>query len=133
VKVFIMGICSAVLFTTLLVSANTMAMSIRERTREISVLKTLGFTRPTLLGLFIGEAVTLSIMGGILGSIVAYVLLAWFAHWPQLTQFLTLIPSSPSIIFVVLAVAGVVGFLSAVVPSYRASKMDIVDGLRHIG
>jgi len=133
VKVFILGICSAVLFTTLLVSANTMAMSIRERTREVSLLKTLGFTRLTLLGLFVGEAVTLSIMGGILGSIVAYVLLAWFAHWPQLTQFLTLIPSSPSIIFVVLAVAGVVGFLSAVVPAYHASKMDIVDGLRHIG
>jgi putative ABC transport system permease protein len=59
VKAFIVGICSAVIFTTLLVSANTMAMSIRERTREVSVLKTLGFTQPVLLGLFVGEAVGL--------------------------------------------------------------------------
>ena len=45
VKAFILIICSAVVFATLLVSANTMAMSIRERTREVAVLKTLGFTR----------------------------------------------------------------------------------------
>ncbi len=45
IKAFIMSICLAVVFTILLVSANTMAMSIRERTREVAVLKTLGFTR----------------------------------------------------------------------------------------
>jgi len=49
VKAFILSICSAVVFATLLVSANTMAMSIRERTREVAVLKTLGFTRQTVL------------------------------------------------------------------------------------
>jgi putative ABC transport system permease protein len=133
VKAFILGICSAVLFTTLLVSANTMAMSIRERTREVSVLKTLGFTRPTVLGLFVGEAVTLSLIGGVLGALTAYALLLWFAKSPQLTQFLVLGPSSVTPIFVAIAVAGVVGFLSAVVPSYNASKVNIVEGLRHIG
>jgi putative ABC transport system permease protein len=133
VKAFILSICSAVLFATLLVSANTMAMSIRERTREVSVLKTLGFTRPTLLGLFVGEAVTLSLAGGILGALAAYGLLAAFAHSPQLTQFLTLAPTSPGPILVAIAVAGAVGFLSAVVPSYHASNMDIVEGLRYIG
>jgi putative ABC transport system permease protein len=133
VKAFILSICSAVLFATLLVSANTMAMSIRERTREVSVLKTLGFTRPTLLGLFVGEAVTLSLAGGILGALAAYGLLAAFAQSPQLTQFLTLAPTSPGPILVAIAVAGAVGFLSAVVPSYHASNMDIVEGLRYIG
>jgi putative ABC transport system permease protein len=133
VKAFILSICSAVLFATLLVSANTMAMSIRERTREVSVLKTLGFTRPTLVGLFVGEAVTLSLVGGILGALAAYGLLAAFAHSPQLTQFLTLAPTSPGPILVAIAVAGAVGFLSAVVPSYHASNMDIVEGLRYIG
>src|ERR1700690_1105899 len=49
VKAFILSICMAVVFTTLLVSANTMAMSIRERTREVAVLKTLGFERRTIL------------------------------------------------------------------------------------
>ncbi len=60
IKAFIMSICLAVVFTILLVSANTMAMSIRERTREVAVLKTLGFTRNSILGLFVGEAVSLS-------------------------------------------------------------------------
>lgn len=133
VKAFILSICSAVLFTTLLVSANTMAMSIRERTREVSVLKTLGFTRPAVLALFVGEAVTLSIAGGIVGSLGAYGLLAWFARSPQLTQFLVLVPSSPVVVLVAVTVAALVGFLSAVVPSYRASRMEIVDGLRYIG
>lgn len=133
VKAFILGICSAVLFTTLLVSANTLAMSIRERTREISVLKTLGFTRPTLLGLFVGEAVALCFAGGILGSLSAYGLLALFARNPQLTQFLSLAPASPGPILIAIAVAGTVGFLSAIIPSYHATRRNIVEGLRHIG
>jgi putative ABC transport system permease protein len=133
VKVFILSICSAVLFTTLLVSGNTMAMSIRERTREVSVLKTLGFTRPTLLGLFVGEAVTLSLAGGLLGSLGAYGLLAVFAKNPQLTQFLSLAPATPGPILIAIAVAGVVGLLSAIVPSYHASSKDIVEGLRYTG
>ena len=68
VKAFILSICSAVVFTTLLVSANTMAMSIRERTREVAVLKTLGFTRRGVLGLFVSEAVALSLAGGLIGA-----------------------------------------------------------------
>ncbi len=69
VKAFLLSICLAVVFAILLVSANTMAMSIRERTREVAVLKTLGFTRRSILGLFVGEAVSLSLMGGLLGSL----------------------------------------------------------------
>jgi putative ABC transport system permease protein len=133
VKAFILGICSAVVFTTLLVSANTMAMSIRERTREVSLLKTLGFTQPTLLGLFVGEAVTLSLAGGLLGALGAYGVLTQLARNPQLTQFLTLTPSPPGLIVLAMVIAGMVGFLSAVVPSYHASRMDIVEGLRYLG
>jgi putative ABC transport system permease protein len=133
VKAFILSICSAVLFTTVLVSGNTMAMSIRERTREVSVLKTLGFTRPTLLGLFIGEAVTLSVAGGLLGSFAAYGLVASFAQTPQLTQFLALSSTSPIPVLVAIVAAALIGFLSAVVPSYHATSINIVDGLRYIG
>ena len=70
VKAFILMICSAVVFATLLVSANTMAMSIRERTREVAVLKTLGFTRNSVLGLFVSEAVALAAAGGVFGIIL---------------------------------------------------------------
>jgi putative ABC transport system permease protein len=74
VKAFILMICSAVVFATLLVSANTMAMSIRERTREVAVLKTLGFTRRSVLGLFVSEAVALAAAGGLIGVALAYLL-----------------------------------------------------------
>ena len=79
VKAFILSICSAVVFTTLLVSANTMAMSIRERTREVAVLKTLGFTRHGVLGLFVSEAVALSLAGGTSGRESGWVLVYGFA------------------------------------------------------
>src|SRR5947209_4629958 len=72
VKAFILSICGAVVFAILLVSANTMAMSIRERTREVAVIKTLGFTRGTVLSLFVGEAVMLALVGGIAGSFWAF-------------------------------------------------------------
>src|SRR5215831_3722240 len=74
VKAFILSICGAVVFATLLVSANTIAMSIRERTREVAVLKTLGFTRNSILGLFVGEAISLAVIGGLLGAGGAFLL-----------------------------------------------------------
>ena len=55
IKAFILGICGAVVFTIMLVSANTMAMSVRSRTREVAVLKTLGFTRQRVLSIFVSE------------------------------------------------------------------------------
>jgi putative ABC transport system permease protein len=132
VKAFILSICAAVVFATLLVSANTMAMSIRERTREVAVLKTLGFTRQTVLSLFVGEAVTLSLVGGILGSLAAYGLVYLFTHAPQAGGFFPIKITGGTIV-VAMIVAGAVGLLSAAVPSYHASRVNIVDGLRHIG
>jgi putative ABC transport system permease protein len=132
VKLFILSICSAVVFATLLVSANTMAMSIRERTREVAVLKTLGFTRQAVLGLFVGEAVALSLVGGLVGSVGGYFLVYAFTHAPQAASFFPIIVT-PGIMVVSIIVSGIVGFLSALIPSYHASQVNIVEGLRHIG
>ena len=132
VKAFILSICSAVVFATLLVSANTMAMSIRERTREVAVLKTLGFTRVAILVLFVGEAVALSVFGGFIGICMGWGLV-WFAtHSPQFVSFFTM-SVTPGIWLAAILTSGLVGLLSAAVPSYHASKVNIVDGLRHIG
>jgi putative ABC transport system permease protein len=132
VKAFILSICGAVVFATLLVSANTMAMSIRERTREVAVLKTLGFTRKTVLGLFIGEAVTLAVLGGLFGVIAGVGLVWLFAHSPQ-AGFFVGIRVTPPTMLVALFVASLVGLFSALIPSYNASRVDIVEGLRYIG
>ncbi len=130
VKAFILSICGAVVFAILLVSANTMAMSIRERTREVAVLKTLGFTRQTILSLFVSEAIVLALVGGIIGSSIAFVLglgaqkIGGFAGALQVTV---------GTMAVAWIVAGIMGFVSSVIPSYNASRLGIVEGLRHIG
>jgi putative ABC transport system permease protein len=130
IKAFIMSICLAVVFTILLVSANTMAMSIRERTREVAVLKTLGFTRNSILGLFVGEAVSLSVVGGLIGSLLCLLVVSAMAS--QGGMF-TGMKVTPITIAAALLIAAVVGFASSFIPSYHAAKVNIVDGLRHIG
>jgi putative ABC transport system permease protein len=132
VKAFILTICSAVVFATLLVSANTMAMSIRERTREVAVLKTLGFTRQGVLGLFVSEAVALSIAGGLIGICMGSLLVYALTHSPQFISFFPL-KVTAGIWLVAMLTSAVVGLLSSAVPSYHASQVNIVDGLRHIG
>ncbi len=133
VKAFILSICFAVVFATLLVSANTMAMSIRERTREVAVLKTLGFTQQRILGLYVGEAITVAILGGIFGCLLAIGLVAGMAHAPGLGFFFLGMKVTLPTILLAVVVAAAVGFMSAVVPAYHAAKLDIVEGLRYIG
>jgi putative ABC transport system permease protein len=133
VKAFILGICGAVVFTILLVSCNTMAMSIRSRTREIAVLKALGFTRQGVLSMFLGESIALSLAGGMLGVLGAALLIRWLTH----SSLAIGIPAGMRVtvptMSVSLLVAATVGFVSGYIPAYGASRIDIVEGLRHIG
>jgi putative ABC transport system permease protein len=132
VKAFILGICGAVVFTVLIVSANTMAMSIRERTREVAVLRTLGFTRPRILSLYLGESTTLALIGGLMGVLLAALILLFVGRLPGV-----LVPAAMKVTFPIailaLAVSALVGLVSAIVPSVNATRTNIVDGLRHIG
>lgn len=132
VKAFILGICGAVVFTILIVSANTMAMSIRERTREVAVLRTLGFTRQQILSLYLGESVTLALIGGLAGVLIAAGLLLLVNRLPGVIVPASLKVTLP-IALLALATAALVGLVSAVLPSYNAARTNIVEGLRHIG
>src|SRR5262245_30556431 len=67
-KLFLLAICAAVTFTILLVSANTISMSVRERVGEMGIMKTLGFTPSAILGIVLGEAIVMALVGGALGS-----------------------------------------------------------------
>ena len=133
VKAFILGICGAVVFAILLVSANTMAMSMRSRTREVAVLKTLGFTRRRVLSLFVFEAIALAFGGGLLGILGAAGLIQLITH----SSVGIGIPVDMKVTFptviLSLLVAATVGFLSGYIPAYGASRTNIVEGLRHIG
>jgi len=133
VKAFILSICGAVVFAIMLVSANTMAMAVRSRTREVAVLKTLGFTRQRVLSIFVSESVALALAGGMLGVAVAIPVITALTH-----QFIGLgIPLNMSVntktAALSLLVALILGVVSGYLPAYKASRLNIVDGLRHIG
>jgi putative ABC transport system permease protein len=131
VKAFLLSICLAVLFATLLVSANTIAMSIRERGREVAVLRALGFPPKVILGLFVGESVVLCVVGWLLASLAALALVYALVHCGgAFAVFLRL--RVPTIVWSLLT-AGLVGVLSAAFPAYRVSRLNIVEGLRQIG
>jgi putative ABC transport system permease protein len=133
VKAFILSICAAVVFAILLVSANTMAISIRGRTREVALLKTLGFTRSRVLSLFVGESIALAVAGGLLGVLAAAGLVQLMAHSPAAIgvpmRFEVTLPT----VLVALVIAASVGLLSGGLPAYHASRVSIVEGMRHIG
>jgi putative ABC transport system permease protein len=131
VKAFILSICGAVVFTTLLVCANTMAMSIRERTREVAVLRTLGFTRENILKLLLSESIAISVIGGAVGIMLGTLVIKAMSRpgiGLPVSMHMTLLTA-----LVVMLVAAVVGLVSGVIPSYRASNLGIVDALRYIG
>ncbi|MGD0468355.1 MAG: FtsX-like permease family protein [Terriglobales bacterium] len=131
VKAFILSICGAVVFTTLLVCANTMAMSIRERTREVAVLRTLGFTRGSILKLLLSESIAISLIGGLLGVTIATGAVLFMARpgiGLPVSMHMTAATAAAAMV-----VAAFVGLVSGLIPSYRASNLGIVDALRHIG
>jgi putative ABC transport system permease protein len=133
VKAFILSICLAVVFAILLVSANTVAMSIRERTREVAVMRTLGFTRIKVLFVLVGEAVALSMVGGLLGAGGAYTLIWGLKRLVPNASLAALLRIAGPTVLLVLVVAALVGLLSGVYPAYRASRINIAAGLRHLG
>jgi putative ABC transport system permease protein len=109
-----------------------MAMSIRERIREVAVLKTMGFTRRDVLVLFVGEGVAVSLIGGLAGVMLANVLVKGVANSPAGGMLQGLTVTLPTLL-VALAVAAFVGLVSAFIPAYRASDLSIAEGLRHLG
>jgi putative ABC transport system permease protein len=133
VKVFILSISLAVLFATLLVSGNTIAMSIRERMREVAMMRSLGFEPGLIRMLFVAETVTLTVCGWLFGTLTAYGMIYAMVHSRSAGNFAVLLKIPPSTLAVSLPVASLVGLLSAAFPSFRVSRINIVQGLRHIG
>ncbi len=122
------AVASAVFFTMLLVSANTMGQSIRERINEIGVMKTLGFSSATVMALVLGEALLITTLGGLIG--LALAALAAGAMASALQQFFPTLgmPRETWIVGGVLIV--VLGALAAALPCTQAFRLKIVDALR---
>jgi putative ABC transport system permease protein len=134
IKLFLMAVCAAVTFTILLVSGNTMAMSVRERIKEVGVLKTLGFNNDAILGMLIGEAVTISLIGGAIGLLIASVLTvgvgkAAATMLPQLHG----LSITPITAVLAMGIAALIGFVSSFIPAWNAAHTSILDSLRYNG
>lgn len=115
----------------LLVLANTMAMTARERISEYAVLKTLGFRGRHLVGLIAGESFFIAFAGGVLGAVLIFPMAGGFAqamkNWFPVFEVKTLTVVWAGVF------ALVVGGLASVFPILRATRVSIVDGLRVVG
>lgn len=123
----IMAIVGAVFFTILLVAANTMAYTVRERTNELAVLKAIGFTNNGVLGLVLGESLVLTGLGGGLGLLLAWLLVA--AGDPSggsLPVFY--IPARDFVLGIVLIFA--LAFVAGILPALSAQRLQVADALR---
>ncbi len=136
VKLLLTSISTIIAVVILLIAGNTMAMAARERVTEIAVLRTLGYSKNTILGLILGESLLLAAAGGVLG------LAAFLALFPGFRQSLLYSPMAgfaagmrvfPSVLAAGFAVTLLVGLLAGLVPALRSARRPITDGLRQVG
>jgi putative ABC transport system permease protein len=122
------AVATAVFFTLLLVIANTMSQSVRERTNELAVMKTLGFSRRSVTGLVLAESTLLTVLGAALGLALASV--AAIGIGKALAQYFPTLgmPASTFAVGGVLAV--ILGALASALPATQAWQLRIVDALR---
>jgi putative ABC transport system permease protein len=130
IKVLIASICTVVVFTLVLVAASTMSMAIRERFRELAVLKALGFRRRELFALILAESFGLAAAGALLGIGSAYAL---FTHGDiaKMTQgIFIMFEVTPKIIGTAALVAAGLGIIASIAPSISVARMSVVNGLK---
>ena len=125
---FIMvAIVTAVMFTTALVAVVVMAWSVRERTSELAVLKTLGFPDPMILILVLAESVFIAAVGGGLGLLVAWMLVQGGDPTGGMLPIFVL-PARDLVVGAILVV--LLGLLAGAMPAIGAMRLRITDALR---
>jgi putative ABC transport system permease protein len=129
IQLLILVIGSVVFFTLLLVTGNTLAMSVRERTAEWAVLKTLGFTDRQVLGLVLGEALAYALQGAVLGLLLVKL---FTLRGDPTGGFLPVFYLAPWKMAAGLLLALAVSLAASVVPATMAMRLRIVDALRRV-
>lgn len=129
VKQFMYGIMGAITFSLLLVMGNTMAMTVRERTREVGTLKALGFQRTTIAGLFLAEALVVATIGALIGIGGAMLVFSSFDLSLYIPNFQSFVPTTQTLLLSFI-VSILVGLISVSYSAYRVSGMTIIEALR---
>jgi putative ABC transport system permease protein len=132
VRLLVTSICSVMMFTIVLVAANTMAMSIRERVREIGIMKALGFRKSHILSLLLGESMFLALGGAILGSVLAKLVFAKARLAAATGGMIQQLRVSPGTLLLCATIGLLVGVVSAGIPSWQAARRRVVDALRDV-
>ncbi|HYV82170.1 MAG TPA: FtsX-like permease family protein [Pyrinomonadaceae bacterium] len=129
VKQFLYGIMGAITFSLLLVMGNTMAMTVRERTKEVGTLKAIGFQRGTITALFLGEALTLAVIGAAIGIGAAALLYRSIDLSIVLPYFVSFVPTKETLL-AAFVLSILVGLVSVIYSAYRVSGLTIAEALR---
>jgi putative ABC transport system permease protein len=130
IEFLILTIGAVVFFTLLLVTGNTMAISVRERIGELAVLKAIGFSDRSVLFFVLAESLTISLVGGLIGLGLAALAIPVLAA--ALNGLLPALILSPAILSVGLGTALLVGVVSGLLPGIGAMRMRVVNALRRV-
>jgi putative ABC transport system permease protein len=130
IEFLILTIGAVVFFTLLLVTGNTMAISVRERIGELAVLKAIGFSDRSVLFFVLAESLTIALVGGLLGLGLAALAIPVLAS--ALNGLLPTLILSPAILSLGLGTALLVGVVSGLLPGIGAMRMRVVDALRRV-
>lgn len=131
VQTIIGSVAGVVVFTMLLVAVSTMAMTVRERLREVAILKTIGYTQRIILALVVGEALLISSMGTGLGLLLAESLK--FADMNRITQgFIPMFVVTPGTYAAVVGTGLVIGLLAGFLPARQAVNLTITAAMRRL-
>jgi len=127
IGLIVSAIMGAVFFTLILLTGNTMAQAVRERTNELAVLKTIGFSSGSVLGMVLAEGMLLLLLGGVVGLALAGVLVPIVAKGSGGMLNLPPIGTQTWVLGIVLML--VIGALVGALPAIRAMRLNIVDAL----
>ena len=129
IQFLIITIGSVVFFTLLLITGNTMAIAVRERTGEFAVLKAVGFSDRFVLLFVMAESLLISLIGGGLGIVTAKAIATWHNPVPNVLPFFK-VPNQALIMGFALALT--VGLISGIIPAVGAMRLRVVDALRRV-
>jgi putative ABC transport system permease protein len=130
ISFLIMAIGAVVFFTLLLVTGNTMAIAVRERTGELAVLKAIGFSDLAVLFFVLGESIFIALVGGVIGLLLAVGMIPVLAR--ALNGLLPSLILAPSVLVLGMATALLVGLISGLLPGIGAMRMRVVNALRRV-
>jgi putative ABC transport system permease protein len=130
--IYVLIIGFAVVFSLSLVAATGMAMSMRERTTEVAVLKAIGFKPGRILRMVLGESCLIAILGGVLGVAMGCGLMQALYSLNRQIFPLSIVQFAGPWIFTMVGVAAGIGLISGIVPAIRAANLSVIDGLRRV-